>query len=159
MEHDNLDKAIQDLKDSVNKIGTDKIETFFLENYPEGWAKLTEEKKQSISKELQDFLGHPKNEGKIRRVKEMLERLQDTEFNIGILFLGVLLGVIGNLVANTLDRYFVRYGLVYNLVIAIIFFFFFWYIDRIFIKKTKKEIKINKTATDLLTILDKIERE
>lgn len=159
MEHDNLDKIIQDIKDSIDKIDTHRIEDFFMDNYTEKWIKLPNEKRQSVLKKIQDFIDCPKNKGEIRKAKEKMKNYENIKFNIGILFLGVLLGVSGSLVANLLDRYFVHFGFKYDIVVTIIFFFFLWHIYRTFIKKTENEIMTNKTISSFLAIINEFERE
>jgi len=157
MKINDFDKALEDMYKSIKKIGTRNIEDFFVENYPERWSTLTDKQKRSAIDKIRDFRDNPYNRPRIHKILKKLEYFKSSKFNLGILFLGVLLGISGNLVANSLDRYFVHYGFVYDFIVAVIFFFSFWYIDRTFIKKTSKEIMSDKTVTDILSILEEFE--
>lgn len=159
MENDDIEKAIQDLKDSFDKIDIDRIEAFFVDNYPDKWKKLSKEKKLSVLKEFKGFMNSPQNKSEIRKVKEKLDNFMNIKLNIEILFLGVLLGVSGNLVANLLDRYFIHFGFYYDIIALVIFFLSLFYIYHVFIKKSEKEIVKNKTFIDLNTKINNFEQE
>lgn len=157
MKDNNLDKMIEDMKETFNSSRIEAIEASCKEIYGEKWTTLSEAKKQLKLKEILNFADNPQNKHEIRKVEEKLKHFLNLKFNIGILFLGVLLGISGNLVANLLDRDFLHYGFSYDVVVTGIFFFSLWYINRMFIKKSEEEMTRDKTFTDLSAIINKID--
>lgn len=152
----------QDMLDIANKAYDDyikqKLDGSLTETYSEKWTMLPEEKKLATIEKLKDFINRPGNKGEMGRILKRVEKFENIKFNIGILFLGVLLGISGNLVANLLDRDFLKYGFTYDVAVIMVFSFSIWYINHTFIKKTGDEIAANKTASDLIAIVD-IEQE
>jgi hypothetical protein len=149
-----LDDTFENLETTIKKLGKSRFEDFFASTYPEQWSVLTAEEKDLKIEKLKSFIESPENKSDLQNLKERLERLKATEFNMAFLFLGVLLGISGNLLANLLDRYFIKYGFGYDLIVGVIFFLSLWYIEKTFIKNQRAELEHDETTTKLLEIVD-----
>jgi hypothetical protein len=132
----------------------DELDATFSAFDGERWSRLDGITKKEILSELESIFSDPENISQIGNLDEAIQNYKSKNWDIWLLFLGILLGLSGSLVANLFDRYLTQYGYIYDGSIIIVFLFSVYLIWRTLFNNAKEGVKL--TGTKLAMKLSKL---